>query len=393
MLKKKVLFFLSGVLIYTNMLCASDDDGVSFRIHHQYQSPRALGMGDAFVAVANDYSALFYNPAGLARREDSETNLSISAGITPTAITLAKDINDASKLSTESAQQSKIIEILEKAYGESYGLRAEVFSGIMVHPNWGIGIIPADLTLDLSVHRQVGPAINDTTYLDSTIAYGYGTNVHWFSNAHTSVGATLKFVNRGYVSKPLNIIELAADPTLVKKEDLKEGYTVDADLGMLYTPELPSSGFFSAFRYARPTFGLVARNVAETGFGQSLKLFQKTKTDKPEKLYRVLDIGSRWEYPSFWIFTGRGVLDIRDIGHPLFNWKKASHIGFEFDWSMSSWWRGQYRVGLSEGYWTAGASALFTIFNLDLVSYAEDVGTYSSPKANRVYLAKLNLNF
>ena len=24
-------------------------------------------MGDAFVAVANDYSALFYNPAGLAR--------------------------------------------------------------------------------------------------------------------------------------------------------------------------------------------------------------------------------------------------------------------------------------------------------------------------------------
>jgi hypothetical protein len=34
-------------------------------------------MGDAFVAVANDYNALFYNPAGLARLESGEVNLSM----------------------------------------------------------------------------------------------------------------------------------------------------------------------------------------------------------------------------------------------------------------------------------------------------------------------------
>jgi hypothetical protein len=42
-------------------------------------------MGDAFVAVANDYTALFYNPAGLARREDGQINLSLSLAGTPAA--------------------------------------------------------------------------------------------------------------------------------------------------------------------------------------------------------------------------------------------------------------------------------------------------------------------
>ncbi len=33
----------------------------------QYLSGRALGMGDAFVALSDDYSGIYYNPAGLAR--------------------------------------------------------------------------------------------------------------------------------------------------------------------------------------------------------------------------------------------------------------------------------------------------------------------------------------
>ena len=33
----------------------------------QYLSGRALGMGDAFVALSDDYNAIYYNPAGLAR--------------------------------------------------------------------------------------------------------------------------------------------------------------------------------------------------------------------------------------------------------------------------------------------------------------------------------------
>src|SRR5512140_456395 len=46
---------------------------------------RANGMGDAFVAVSNDATAMYYNPAGLTQLYDREvlfTHLEYAAGIT-----------------------------------------------------------------------------------------------------------------------------------------------------------------------------------------------------------------------------------------------------------------------------------------------------------------------
>lgn len=390
----------SHLLLGTFVLCSfgttwAADENVSNKIHHHYQAPRALGMGDAFVAVANDYSAIFYNPAGLARRENGQINLSMNFAGTSKFMDLYKDledINDSGK--SEPDKQTDYFNLIEKNYGSYYSLRLAPVEGIWVRPKWGVALIPADVSVQMSMHRQVGPAINTTVYADTTLAVGYGDDVHDVPHGRLSWGVTGKFVNRGFMSKPITATELAADTEVIKKEDLKEGYTVDADVGVLWTPELPDESFWSLLRLTRPTFGAVVRNVAETGFGQSMKLLNKEGGEgKPERLYRVLDVGSRWEYPSFWIFGGRGVMDVRDIGHPRFNWRKGLHLGFEFDWTVTSWWKGHYRVGMSQGFWTAGLSAELGIFNLDLVSYADDVGTYNTAIESRVYATKLSLDF
>ena len=369
-------------------------DGVSFRIHHQYQSLRALGMGDAFVAVANDYSSIFYNPAGLARRTDGQINLSFDVGMTPKFMDISKQIQDAQNTTgTESDKQQAIMNVINNNSGSTFGLRLMGPSGIWVRPNWGVAVLPADLSVQMDLHNQVGPAINTTVYADTTVAYGYAKDFDWIPNSRFSMGVTGKFVNRGYVSKPVTAMEAAVDPNLVKKEDLMEGYTVDADIGTLWTPNISADGWLSWLSLARPTFGAVLRNVGELGFGQSLKLINKSKTNAPEKLYRVIDIGSRWEYPTVWIFGGRGTLDLRDIGHPLFSLKKGLHVGFEFDWTVTNWWKGHYNVGMSQGYLTAGVGMQFAIFNLDAVTYSEDVGPYNFPQESRMYMVRLNMDF
>lgn len=398
MFLKRGTLLLSGICTILSINTANADESISTTIHHSYQATRAMGMGDAFVAVADDYSAMFYNPAGLARRESGQVNLSMTYAGTPGA----KDFYDEYKAIEdnpaldENGRNTAYINLIEDHFGDVYSLRLTPLEGVWVRPKWGIALIPADISVELQMHRSAPAAIDTKVYADTTFALSYADDFQWFNNGRFSMGITGKFINRGYLSKRIQSIDLANSDQIVKKEDLAEGYTVDADVGMLWTPEIPASGLWGWMQLARPTFGLVARNVAEAGFNNSLKLINneaQTENLHPEKNYRVFDVGSRWEYPRAWIFGGRGVLDVRDLGHPDFSWRRGVHAGLEFDWFVFSWWKGHYRVGLNQGYWTAGLSAELGIFNLDIASYADDVGSRNSPQESRVYVAKMNLDF
>ncbi len=396
---KRLEYFLLrwavGVLTVSGVMVANAADQTFTGIHHQYQDPKPLGMGDAFIAVADDYNAILYNPAGLARREDGQINLALEVGGTSTYPTFIKDVSSASSTQGTDIQKfTAMSELLEKNYGKAYSLRTSLLQGVWVRRHWGIAVLPADATVEMSIQKQGTPAIDVRSYLDSTIAYGYGNDIKGVPG-RLSWGTTAKLINRGYLAKQVNAIDLIADSNVVKTSDFQEGYTVDMDLGTLYTPDIPSDGFWSYFRYARPTFGFVARNIFDYGFGQTFKLINKNAStnNPPERLYRVFDFGSKWEYPPLWIFRGRGLLDIRDLGHPSYTWRKSVHVGFEFDWTVTSWWKGQWRVGLNQMYYTAGVSALFSIFRLDLATYGEEFGALSAPVENRVYQVKLNMDF
>lgn len=389
-------FILPLICFFVSPSAVAESEGTHTSIHHHYQGTRPLGMGDAFVAVANDYNALFYNPAGLARRESGEINLSLMEVAGSKAFSnFAKDAEDTGKIKgTDAEKFAAYNTFLEKYYGENFQLRAKLLESIWVRRGWGIGIIPMDLTIDYKIQNDVTPAIDLRAYADTTIAYGYGDDIKGFdTGGYLSWGTTLKFINRGYANKAVTALDLVADSQAVKKEDLRDGYTIDMDLGLLYTPEFSGEGAWYALKVAKPTFGAVVRNVFDYGFGQSLNLVNKKPVSAPEKLNRVLDLGSKFELPQFWIFNSRMAIDYRDIFHPNYSPRKAFHMGFEFDWTMASWWRGSYRIGVSQGYPTLGISALLGVFALDLATYGEDVGTYSSPKENRVYNLKMSMNF
>lgn len=363
------------------------------RIHRHYVSPRALGMGDAFTAVADDYAAWFYNPAGLSRLKEHQINLSIDASLSDSFSKFFSELTEASKL-PQSQQFNAYYSILTQNYGNNFGARLGLFQGVWAAPGWAVAVIPADITMDMTVVNQAFPTLGIRFFGDTTLALSYAKRVlsdDW--GGKVDWGVTVKGVHRAYMNLDFNAIDLALNSNVLDKQNLSAGYAFDLDYGILYSPFLSDEGWQGWLHAARPTFSFVIRNILGGEFQQSSSVGGNNSSQRPEPLYRTFDFGSRWEYPEWSIFRGRGVLDVRHIGHPQWTLRKGLHLGFEFDWDIASWWRGQYRFGLGQGYLSAGASALFAIFRLDLVTFGEELGVEPYTKENRVYMVRMNLDF
>lgn len=376
------------------MSFAFAQEGVHTSIHRLYEAPRAMGMGGASVAIANDYSAVFQNPAGLARIEDWQFNGSMEIGLSAEQLMgFTAEIDRASKIENDQESFQATVDVLQRNYGKQFSTRLGLMQGIYATHNWSLAIIPAEFTIDMRVHNQGTPALNVRAFLDTTIAYGYGKA---FSindlPGRWSWGVTSKFVNRGYANKQVNALDLSVDPEVIRKSDLRDGTTLDFDLGLMYSPMIPGDGMASMLQMARPTFGLVMRNIFDYGFTNSLNLINKDDVDAPEKLHRTIDFGTKFELPPWSIFNWRLAADVQDILHPNYSLRKATHLGAEFDWTMMSRWKGQYRIGVNQGYPTLGASFMLLVFRMDLVTYGEDIGGANSPRENRMWKIKLNLD-
>lgn len=373
---------------FSNDAFSATGDVKDYSIHQHGLSVRALGMGDAFVAAVDDYSAIFYNPAALARIEKPQMNLSLFHAGADTKI--PKFIDDIGRVSS-SNDVAQMTGLLEENYGNHFSARLGLLNAYWARPKWAVAFLPVDLTIEMRVAQSVGPQLQLVARQDSTLAYGRGWNVAT-GTGKLSLGATAKAIYRGYFNKSINAVELAFDSNLLRGEDAAEGLTFDADFGVLYTPNLAKRGFFSFLQYMKPTFGLTVRNVVDYGFKTNLRLIDKNSVE-PDYLQRRIDVGSMYELPDWWIWRARLAADIRNIGHENWTFGKGAHLGAEFLWKVKSWFQGGWRIGVNQGYFTAGFNGDFALFRLDLVTYAQEVGTSSTPKATRIYMAKASLDF
>lgn len=366
---------------------ANASKSIDFTIHEEYISTRALGMGNAFTAVVDDHSALFYNPAALARREDGVVRMFLRGGLDSKYIGFVNEIKDATKLPTQNEQIDAITALVQKNYGHHYYFRAPTLGAMWARKNWSLAFIPADLSIDMAMHQQVGPMINVNGYLDSTLAWGYGRDFSWFGKGNRfSMGTTLKAVHRVNVSEAIIAADLAADPKVFDMNRANEGLTGDIDIGTLFTPKVGQNAFL------KPTFAIVGRNLLDYGFPTNFHLVDPN-SGKPPKLIRRFDFGSKFELPHFWKFDPKFSADLRSVGHPNWTLKKGYHVGAELYWKMYNWWKGYWSVGLNQGYWTAGFGARMAIFQIDLATYGEEVGTASVPNESRRYMAEMSLDF
>lgn len=360
---------------------------LDFTIHQEYTSTRALGMGNAFTAVADDHSGMFYNPAMLAWRKDGHLRMFVRGGSNPESLELFDEI-DAVGQKPEEQQAQGYTDLLVSHYGDHFFYRVPTIGAVWARPGWGIAFIPADLSLDAAVHRQVGPMLNINLYLDSTLALSYAKKLKWFSKRHqVSWGATAKAIHRVHVGEAISAGQLAQGQDVFDASQANEGLTGDLDLAWFWKP--PAPGFL---RHMAPSFALVGRNLIDYGFTQNFHLIDE-KSGEPPKLQRRFDIGSNWDLPNIWVFDPHFAIDMRDIGHENWTYKKGFHAGFEMYWKMFNWWKGHWSAGINQMYWTAGFGARLAWFQLDIASFGEEVGTESAPKESRRYMLELALDF
>ena len=384
-LKRKLFFvgFICSVLPQTSLASAAPD----YSIHQEYTSTRALGMGNAFSAVVDDHSALFYNPAALALRKDGQVRMFLRAGISDNWLDTADDIDAAGD------DDLKVAQALEKRYGEHLYSRVPTIGAMWVRPNWGVAFIPADLSIDGTIARQLGPSIGVNAYLDSTLAYGRAWRVGSKKNKRGPLyaGVTLKALHRAYYNDVISSASLAQDDELFDEKKADEGMTVDADIGFLWIPTFKPKTFFG--KYAKPTFSLVVRNVADYGFPMQFEIFNEDNPDEPPKLERRVDAGVKLEAPRLWKFTPKFAVEMRDMGHRNWTARKGFHAGAEFYWKMFNWWKGHWSAGVNQGYWTAGFGARLGWFQLDLATWGEEVGTEDTETESRRYIVEMSLDF
>ncbi|HEX4924994.1 MAG TPA: hypothetical protein VFV50_12950 [Bdellovibrionales bacterium] len=364
-------------------------DPINYSIHQHYVSPRALGMGNAFVGVADDYNALFYNPAGLATLKEGEINLKIQVAGSGNIIDFSNQLKDASNAADKETAYN---DVLNKNYGSNYFLRFPNIGGTWARPGWAVAVIPADLSAEIGVHQQLGPTLTVEGYQDTTIAFGKAWTFFADQPAVLHVGTTGKAIYRGYVLKSVSAPELVNNDKFFTPEDAQEGMTIDADVGALYSWKAHDQGGAAWTQWARPQVGLTVRNIADWGFKQNYHIYNK-ETGEPPKMERRFDVGGMADLPGFWVFKPRFALDVRDIGHRYWTFKKGFRTGVELLWNVRWWLQGGYRVGLSQGYLSAGLSAQFVWFRLDFATWGEEIGTAGAPKENRRYVAQMSLSF
>jgi hypothetical protein len=229
---KNKIICLSALILTQNLWAA---ESLNTKIHNSYQSFRAMGMGNAFTTVADDYSALMYNPATLAKKKRGEIQFTLAgAGLSSKTATLMTDISDAEKNAVnDSAKATAISNVLDQYYGKPLGGRIQALEIFWVRPNWGFALLPLDLTIDMSVNRQLGPALDLNIKKDSTLAYGYGKNI----SPNISAGVLGKVVHRDSVEQSVSALELATDSNVLSQDRFKEGITADLEIGFIWTPE------------------------------------------------------------------------------------------------------------------------------------------------------------
>ena len=384
MKKIKSLFaVLLSILILAPSFAFAADNPVFIR------GVRPLGMGGAFVAIADDQNAFFYNPAGITQRQGSMFTLfELPVSISNDSLDFYNYYNDNKDALQNFDKQTllKKQQIINDITTTVTKYRTEVLLGF---PNvsylssgqqsvaWGFGVFDQ---ADLGFQFKPGIIIPNLNYFGNVDAVAALPLAHRFDSlpydvpGKLSVGANLKYIARAAVNETKSVLEL---DNISIDTQLGRGYGLD--LGTLYQPN------------TRWNFGLQITDLGGTSI--SYDAFNATSTQPGKDAYTSM-IYSQWNlgaayiptkiyyWPGKYIHSKDRIIFAADIRNVLssdervfsdYFWTKL-HLGAELRWGPLS-----LRGGFNQGYPTFGVGARIPYLGLrlDYAYWSDELGSFA----------------
>lgn len=343
---------------------------------------RPLGMGNAFVAVSDDFNALFYNPAGLARLKETDWEfLNFYGEISQSTGSFISDLQDFASGSAGGTEE--VLSLIEKQTGEVQHL-ALGLTPHLVFKHFGIGA-GMQFSGNIVFHRYPSVDMRLGIGPDVVIPISFAMN---FLENRLSIGAGIKARVRGGIAHDFSLEDIQAfsgsddedssssssdEPKL--EDFVSGGMGYGADFGLLFTPIKPME----------PTLGLSITDIGGTSF-EEFDVSGDAKLGAPEIVQASVNVGVSLKpikTDSYYVLTA---VDIHSANRPL-SFSKKFNLGVEWGWGEIF----KVQTGLHQGYFTAGLQVDVNLLAVRFTTYGEELSPVAGSLEDRRYLLQLYL--
>jgi hypothetical protein len=348
----KLLIFSLIFILQGSLLRASE-------VYPFFRDIREEGMGGAGVAVVDDQTALFVNPAGLGKIRGPYFTI-----VNP-QIEMNYDLNSSlgTSLKYQSLQDPQAMLNLNKQSPDK-------------HFHAGAQLLPSFVTTNFGIGAYARYSV-DTDYTSSTDLFNYNyTNDEGavlgycfrLFEGRLKIGATGKLINRVQVAQTFP----GTTTGLTMQQIATEGTGVGWDGGVLLTA--PWDWL--------PTLGISAHDIGNTKFNLGNGLQYKTGIQPGPQMQMVnaaigiFPIHSNHVRSSF-------TIEYQDLQNPqTLQPMRPWHGGVEFNFGDIL----NIRGGFNEGYYTAGIELDFGHNQFQAATYGEEIGTATVNREDRRFV-------
>lgn len=349
-----------------------------------YRSARSLGMGGVLTTSALYGEALFGNPARISEASPHQAPWKIAFVDTFGEVNdvLIADREVVSELN--SAEGPDVFSKAANIMGRHEHYRVQNLTGIY-HPQF-VGDLGFAFGIFASSHANF--RVDYTTDVDTQLIGDFGP-VFGFSypllNKTLLLGTSIRVLYRVGTDQKLSATSFLSSQQNISIQSFgSQGIGIDGDIGFYYKIPLRK------LRWVRFALAGTLRNIAKTHYTDIPVYVLNVSGDHPPHSDRLLDLGFRFDFPDAGIFYDKFFsIEFQNIGNNSKRMSLGKRIHLGGEWRLKSILT--FRLGLHQGYPSAGFGLDFPLLKFDFATYAEELTGISGGYQDRRYSVRIAL--